>query len=124
MSSATLADAKAELLDLLAPAGVPAAAAVSAVNPHDGPPNYRGVGKAVVTVATGGMNPDGWKAIVRIYADARSNPDGAADLIDAAMPQIDALFGRFGRQDWTVAYNDTLVTWVASCTVPLFREDF
>jgi hypothetical protein len=122
----SIQDAKAELFALLAPDGVSAAESVSEVKPHDGPVSWPEAGKAVVTVATGGMAPLDWIVTVRVYAHAANDPAGAADLIDRAMPAIDELFGaRFGRQVWRgPEYREDLKALVASCDVAMPREDF
>lgn len=125
MARDSLPNAKAELVGVLAPGGVPAAPSVGRVQDFDPVVQYPAAGKAAVTVATSGIGPTEWAATVRVYAKADADPRAASLLLDQAAQEVSVVMeGSYGRVSWRLDYDPAIASYVALCEVPLPREDF
>lgn len=128
MARSTLVARKAELVAVLAPAGVPAVAGVTAVYDHE-PANSDALPPVFITVATTAMTPDFWRFAVRLYVGLGADAAQAQRDIDTIMPAVDAVIGTdstVGPSDWTIEFLLDIRTPMICATNNLScgREDY
>lgn len=132
MSRDTLAAAKEELFDLLAPDGIPAVDGITAAVPYDpGPARIADLAEPVIlTISTGTITPTSWVLTVRIVFDAEVDAAAAQVAADDIIPDVDLLLApHWGPGDWECGPSDDLPTpyarpaWVAQTSVEVHRAD-
>lgn len=125
MSRDSLGAAKAELLALLAPAGVPAIAGVTCVYGFE-PYSGQAQGPVAITISTAGMTPTEYLIVVRVYQTVDVDAEAAQAAMDLLIAAVDTLVGstgRFGPSSWTVEYDRELNKLVAANILEAGRED-
>jgi hypothetical protein len=117
----SLAASKAELYALLSGANLPAG--VVAAYDHEPLPGQMAKPVAL-TVSTAGMDPDFYLLAVRIYQTAEVDAQTAQANLDTLILVVEhKLTDGFGMAPWSVAYHPELDALVATCVLPVGRED-
>lgn len=121
MARNSLAAAKAELTGLFTSGGnVGGASGVYAYEPLSG----QMAKPTAVTVSTAGMDPDFYQLAVRIYHTADVDVKVAQDTLDGLILAVEGrLTSGFGEAAWVVDYSPDLNAFVATCVIPIGRED-
>lgn len=100
---------------------------VTAAFDHE-PANRGGLPPVFTTCVIGGMTPDAWQFVVRLYIDVTGDVVGAQRDLGTLMVAVDdaiAASSRFGPSNWTVEI-DTVNTKaiIATNLLDAGREDF
>lgn len=128
----TLAAAKEELFDLLAPDGISAVDGITALYSYDpGAARIADLAEPVLLlIATDTVTPSSWVITVRIVFDGAVDIAAAQAAADDIIPDVDLLLApHWGPGPWECGHSDDLPTpyarpaWVASCTVEVHRRD-
>lgn len=122
MSRATIGAAKAELLALVSGAALPAG--VTKAYGYEPIPGQMAKPTAI-TVSTAGWDLEFWQVALRIYQTMEVDAEDAQENLDAVMNDVEGkLTSGFGMAAWTVEYLVDLNALVATCILPVGREDF
>lgn len=121
MARNSLAASKAELYALVSGANLPAGVAAA----YDYEPLGGQMAKPVaLTISTAGMDPNFYLLAVRIYQTAEVNAQAAQANLDTLVLDVEGkLTSGFGESSWTVDYHADLDALVATCVLPVGRED-
>lgn len=122
MSRTTVTAAKAELYGLISGANLPAG--VAAAYDHEPLPGH--VAKPVaITISTAGWDGNFWLFALRVYQTAEIDARTAQQNLDVVMADVESkLTSGFGRAAWSVDYVADLKALVATCILPVGREDW
>lgn len=121
MSRATIGAAKAELLGLVSgsnlPAGVTRAYGYEPVPGHLAKPT-------AITISTAGWDIEFWQIALRVYQSIEVDAEDAQENLDSVMSDVESkLTSGFGMAAWAVDYIADLNALVATCVIPVGRED-
>jgi len=121
MARNSLAASKAELYGLLSGANLPAGVTAA----YDYEPLPGQMAKPVaITVSTAGMSPDFYLLAVRCYQTAEVDAQAAQSNLDILILAVEhKLTAGFGMAPWSVEYVAELDALVATCVLPVGRED-
>lgn len=121
MARNSLAASKAELYALLSGANLPD----SVVAAYDYEPLPGQMAKPVaLTISTAGMDPNFYLLAVRLYQSAEVDARAAQANLDTLILTVEhKLTDGFGMAPWSVEYLADLDALVATCVLPVGRED-
>lgn len=121
MARSSIAAAKAELYALLSAANLPAG--VVATYNYE-PLSGQMAKPTALTISTAGMDPDFYFLAVRVYQSAEIDAEAAQANLDTVILTVENKFtSGFGMAPWSVEYLVDLDAFVATCVVPVGRED-
>jgi hypothetical protein len=121
VSRTSIANAKQELYGLVSGTNLPAG--VTAAYDYEPLPGQMAKPTAI-TISTLAMDPDFYQLAVRIYQTAEIDARAAQMNLDTVILLVeDRLTSGFGMATWTVEYAADLDALVATCIVPVGRED-
>lgn len=132
MSRDTLAAAKEELFDLLAPDDISAVDGITALYSYDpGAARIAELAEPVLLfIATDMVTPASWVITVRLVFDAAVDIAAAQAAADDIVPEVDLLLApHWGPDNWECGHSDDLPTpyarpaWVATCRLEVHRRD-
>lgn len=125
MARTTLAEAKAELIGLLAVAGNPTVAGVTTVFDHL-PLGGGLVAPVSVCVYTAGITAEHWRLAVAVYVTATVDAKAAQDRLDAVVVGIDGkMTSGFGPSNWDYEYPTPEAPYLVATNVfEVGREDW
>lgn len=121
MSRNSIAAAKQELYALLSGANLPS----PVVAAYDYEPLAGQLAKpTAITISTAGMDPDFYLLALRLYQSAEVDARAAQATLDTLILTVEnKLTSGFGVASWTVEYAAELDALVATCVLPVGRED-
>jgi hypothetical protein len=121
MSRDTIGAAKTELLGLLSGANLPAG--VTKAYGYEPTPGQLAKPTAI-TISTAGWDLEFWQVALRVYQSIEVDAEDAQENLDAVMSAVEGkLTSGFGMAAWTVDYLFDLNALVATCIIPVGRED-
>lgn len=121
MSRATIGAAKTELLGLVSGSNLPAG--VTKTYGYEPVPGQLAKPTAI-TVSTAGWDPDFWQIALRIYQSIEVDAEDAQENLDSVMSSVESkLTSGFGMAAWSVDYIADLNALVATCILPVGRDD-
>ncbi len=121
MSRATIGDAKQELYELVSGANLPDG--VTKAYSYEPTPGQLAKPTAI-TISTAGWDLEFWLVALRVYQSVEVDAEGAQENLDAVMTAVEAqLTSGFGMAGWAVEYVADLTALVATCILPVGRED-
>lgn len=122
LSRETIGDAKAELLGLVSGANLPAG--VTKAYGFEPMPGQLAKPTAI-TISTAGWDLEFWQIALRVYQSIEVDAEDAQANLDAVMSEVESnLTSGFGMGAWSVDYLPDLNAMVATCVLPVGREDF
>lgn len=123
----TLADRKSELDALLRNTDdTSKVTGVTAAFDHE-PANYAGLPPVFTTCVVGGMTPESWLFVVRLYISMSADAAQAQRDLGTLMPAVDRAIGadsHFGPSEWESDVNREIGCVVATNTLQVGREDY
>lgn len=121
MARTSIAAAKAELYGLLSGANLPS----PVVAAYDYEPLSGQMAKpTALTISTAGMDPDFYLLAVRLYQSTDVDVQAAQATLDTLILTVEnKLTSGFGVASWAVEYAADLDALVATCVLPVGRED-
>lgn len=121
MARTTIAASKAELYALLSGANLPAG--VTAAYDYE-PISGQMAKPTALTISTAGMDPDFYLLALRLYQSTEADAQAAQATLDTLILAVEGkLTSGFGVASWTVEYAADLDALVATCVLPVGRED-
>lgn len=121
MARTSIAASKAELYGLLSGANLPSG--VVAAYSYEPLPGQLAKPTAL-TISTAGMDPNFYLLAVRLYQSAEGDAQAAQATLDTLILTVEhKLTSGFGEATWTVEYAADLDALVATCVLPVGRED-
>lgn len=121
MARTSIAASKTELYALLSGANLPAG--VVAAYSYEPLPGQMAKPTAL-TISTAGMDPNFYLLAVRVYQTAEVDAEAAQANLDTLILLVeDRLSSGFGMAPWSVIYDPELDAFVATCVIPVGRED-
>lgn len=121
MSRATIGAAKTELLGLVSGANLPAG--VTKAYGYEPTPGQLAKPTAI-TISTAGWDLEFWQIALRIYQSIEVDAEDAQENLDTVMSDVESkLTSGFGMGPWAVDYVADLNALVATCILPVGRED-